>query len=60
MLPGSLPKYFSTYFDSDLVNVDDRSDVMRAAERVGASIASLETLNGIHEVVDAIESHTKR
>ena len=55
MLPKSLTKYFSTCFDSDLVNIDDRIDVMRAAERVGASISSLETPNGIHEAIDAVE-----
>ena len=54
MLPGSLTKYFSTYFNSDLVNIADRSDVMRAAEEVESSLLHFEEPDQLYEIENAI------
>jgi hypothetical protein len=54
-VPTPLAKYFGTYFDSDLVDIENRDDVMRAAEHVSSSIAAFESPAAVHEVIEAIE-----
>jgi hypothetical protein len=53
-IPPALAKYFGTYFDSDLVNIADPTDVMRAAEEVDSSLSHFEQPDQLYEVMNAI------